>query len=161
MLEALLRATPSAEPGPLELRELCQDIIFGYDGRSRNFHAIALPSHLARGRNLLGDERISICLKCNGNLIGDSSLEGRGRAIPITSPLLMAEILTLFPAFQAQFMGRGSIADPTYLVEDNERPDQMVGIKTFSANVKYTTPAWQAFEAAVQVVGPVATVETE
>jgi len=153
-----------------QLRELYQDIILDHGRHPRNFHALAHPTHLARGHNPLCGDRVTVYLQVERDRIAEVSFEGRGCAISTASASLMTEILkgktlkeaeTLFASFRAAVTGEGDETVPPELEDDLERLAPLEGVKTYPARVKCATLAWHAFEAALKNGAVGATVKTE
>lgn len=143
----------------MDLRELYQDVILDHGRHPRNHHALAAPSHLARGHNPLCGDRVTIFLRLEGERIAEASFEGQGCAISTASASLMTELVTgrtvaeataLFRLFHAQVTEDGAVSIPADLVEDAERLDPLTGVKAYPARVKCATLAWHALEMAVK-----------
>jgi nitrogen fixation NifU-like protein len=153
-----------------ELRELYQDIILDHGRHPRNFHALANPTHLARGHNPLCGDRVTVYLAVDGDRIGDVSFEGRGCAISTAAASLMTEVLkgktldearTLFAQFHATVTGATPEDLPESLQEDAERLEPLAGVKAYPVRVKCATLPWHAFEAALKSGLAGETVKTE
>jgi len=152
------------------LRELYQDIILDHGRHPRNFHALAHPTHLARGHNPLCGDRVTVYLQVEADRIADVSFEGRGCAISTAAASLMTEVLKgktiaearrLFAQFHATVTGGEAEPVPEALEEDAERLEPLTGVKAYPARVKCATLPWHAFEAALKSGVAGDTVKTE
>jgi nitrogen fixation NifU-like protein len=153
-----------------ELRELYQDIILDHGRHPRNFHALANPTHLARGHNPLCGDRVTVYLAIDGDKIADVSFEGRGCAISTAAASLMTEVLkgktldearALFAQFHATVTGGAAEDLPEALQEDAERLEPLAGVRAYPVRVKCATLPWHAFEAALKSGLAGETVKTE
>jgi len=153
-----------------QLRELYQDIILDHGRHPRNFHALAHPTHLARGHNPLCGDRVTVYLQVERDRIAEVSFEGRGCAISTAAASLMTEVLkgktieearALFAQFRASVTGGEPATLPPALEEDAERLEPLTGVRAYPARVKCATLPWHAFEAALTSGGDGDAVKTE
>ncbi len=126
----------------MDLRELYQDVILDHGRHPRNHHALAAPSHMARGHNPLCGDRVTIFLRLDGARIAEASFEGRGCAISTASASLMTELVigkmvaeanALFRIFRAQATEVDAPSVPVHLIEDAERLAPLTGVKAYPA----------------------------
>ncbi len=155
-----------------ELRDLYQEVIFEHARHPRNFHALAKPSHVARGHNHLCGDQLTVYLHVAGDVIEDVSFEGSGCAISTASASLMTEALKgrrldqaekLFESFHHMLTHGGTAAAPnaSATAEPDAALDKlevMAGVHEFPARVKCATLAWHTLQAALKNrVEPVST----
>jgi nitrogen fixation protein NifU and related proteins len=147
----------------MELKDLYRDVILDHNRRPRNFGRIEPADACADGHNPLCGDRLTICLKMNGDRIEDVRFEGKGCAISTASASLMTEAV--------KGKDRAAIGDlfttvHTLLTDPHAAPAPQLGklaalsgVREFPARVKCASLCWHTLNAALAQSGT--TVSTE
>ena len=136
-----------------DLRELYQEMILdhGKNPRNRGFPRDANCD--AEGHNPLCGDRLTLKLRCRGDVIEDVGFEGQGCAISTAAVSTMTETIkgktraeaeALFEQFHAMVTGGG---------DESQLPPKLsvfAGVSEFPMRVKCATLAWHTLQAALQ-----------
>jgi nitrogen fixation NifU-like protein len=143
-----------------DLRELYQEMILDHGRNPRNRGFPQGANCDAEGHNPLCGDRLTLKLRCRGDVIEDVGFEGQGCAISTASASTMtesikgktrAEVEAMFAQFHAMVTGGE---------EQDELPPKLsvfAGVSAFPMRVKCATLAWHTLQAALQGRGKAST----
>jgi nitrogen fixation NifU-like protein len=138
-----------------DLRELYQEMILDHGRHPRNQSFPAGSNCEAEGHNPLCGDRLTLKLRCVGDIVQDVGFQGQGCAISTASASTMtetikgksrAEIVAMFEGFHAMVTGSASAAaaglPPKLTV--------FAGVSEFPMRVKCAILPWHALQAALE-----------
>lgn len=150
-----------------DLRELYQEVILEHNKSPRNFRLLPDATHKAEGYNPLCGDRLTLCLRVEGDRIQDVCFQGSGCAISKASASLMttcvkgktkAEAAALFEKFHRMLSGK----DPSE--KDKEFLGKLAvfsGVSEFPVRVKCATLPWHTLKAGLDGKAEKVSTETE
>jgi nitrogen fixation NifU-like protein len=138
-----------------DLRELYQEMILDHGRHPRNQLFPADTNCEAEGHNPLCGDRLTLKLRCVGEVVQEVGFQGQGCAISTASASTMtesikgktrAQIAEMFEAFHAMVTGSPCGAEP------NLPPKLTVfaGVSEFPMRVKCAILPWHALQAALE-----------
>ena len=147
----------------MELKDLYRDVILDHNKRPRNFGKLAEANACADGHNPLCGDRLTVCLKLDGDRVEDVRFEGKGCAISTASASLMTEAIkgkdratidNLFTKVHTLLTEQNAVASP-----DLGKLAALSGVREFPARVKCASLCWHTLNAALEQSGT--TISTE
>ena len=138
-------------PGPGDLRELYQEVIFDHNRKPRNFHDMPEADHQADGHNPLCGDQLTVFLRIEDGKIADVSFVGHGCAISTASASLMTEAVKGKSVEEVEALFRDFHAMLTDTPPDRDFGKLAVlgGVREFPARVKCATLAWHTLHNAL------------
>ncbi len=139
-----------------DIRELYQQVIIDHGRNPRNFGHLEGCTHRKDGFNPLCGDKLTLCLKLQGDLIVEAKFEGEGCAISTASASLMTQAVKSLTIAQAEAL---FAAFQHMAVQGNPSPEVLAqlgklsvlrGVCAFPARVKCATLAWHTLEAALR-----------
>jgi nitrogen fixation NifU-like protein len=146
-----------------DLRDLYQELVLDHGRRPRNFRAMGDATARAAGFNPLCGDKLTLFLRCDGDVVRDASFQGSGCAISTASASLLTEsvrgrsrrdVERLLATFIAMLTGGGT-PDAAAL----GKLTVFAGVSDFPVRVKCATLAWRTLEAALDGGGGEVTTE--
>ena len=138
----------------MDLKDLYRDVILDHNRSPRNFGVLSAADAAAEGFNPLCGDRLSLCLKFDGERISDAKFEGKGCAISTASASMMTEAIKGTTKAQAvalfERIHQLLTDDAAPAAQDLGKLAALSGVREFPARVKCASLCWHTLISALQ-----------
>ena len=131
-------------------RQVFGEILADHHESPRHWGKLPAPALSEQGYNPLCGDKVTVCLRTNGNVLEECTFEGEGCSICMASASIMADmvqnqpkekVLSLIEAFREKMQGAEAVAG---LPAENAEDDivALYGIKRFPVRIKCALLPW-------------------
>lgn len=139
-----------------ELNDLYQEVILDHNKNPRNFGAIPIKTHAAKGHNPLCGDQITVNMQIDNGIIKDISFEGSGCAISKASASIMTTLIKGKSTEEAQTLFDQFVSVITSDMNDEIDFESLgklavfAGVREYPSRIKCANLAWHTLKNALE-----------